>query len=107
MPSPPPAFGRARPAENRPPLPAKGRALAAAILPKPNDAAAAELSAWNRTRERNPFPWRQLSLVGGLCFGVASLVLPDSVNDAAAYALYAIAGIGFIGGLSRRRKKPF
>src|SRR5476651_1860051 len=105
MPSPPPVFGRVRPAENRPPLPAKRRADAAAIPPKPNDAAAEELQAWNRTRERHPFPWRQLSLVGGLCFGVASLVLPDSVNDAAAYALYAVAGIGIVGGLSRRRKK--
>jgi len=87
-------------------LPTERRALATAIFPKPNDAVTEELHTWNRTRERHPFPWRQISLIGGLCFGIASLVLPDSVNDAAAYVLYAFAGIGFMGGLSRWRKKP-
>jgi hypothetical protein len=108
MPSPPPAFGRARPpAQSRPPLPAKRRTAAAEPLSPPGpDEVATELQAWKQTRERQPFPWRQVSLIAGLCFGAASLILPDSVNDAAAYALYALAGISFLSALRRRRKKP-
>ena len=108
MPSPPPAFGRARPpAQNRPPLPAKRRIAAAEpAAPAGPDEVTAELQAWKQTRERQPFPWRQVSLIAGLCFGAASLVLPDSVNDAAAYVLYALAGFSFLSALRRRRKKP-
>jgi hypothetical protein len=107
MPSPPPTFGRAKPVQSRPPLPAKRRIAAPEPgLPPQDDAVAAELQAWKQARERQPFPWRQLSLVAGLCFGAASLVLPDSVNDAAAYVLYALAAISFLSALRRRRKKP-
>lgn len=108
MPSPPPAFGRARPpAQSRPPLPAKRlSATAEPAAPPPQDAVAAELKAWKQTRERQPFPWRQVSLIAGLCFGAASLVLPDSVNNAAAYVLYVLAGLSFLSALRKRRKKP-
>lgn len=43
--------------------------------------------------------------MAGLCFGIASLALPERVNDGAAYGLYALSALGFISGL-RRRKRP-
>jgi hypothetical protein len=100
------SFGRARP-KGPAPLPPKRRIDA----PEPSGAPAedpldAELRAWNAARPRRPFPWRQFSLISGLCFGAGSLVLPDSINDAARYALYVIAAIGFFGGFWRRPKRP-
>jgi hypothetical protein len=44
--------------------------------------------------------------MAGLCFAIASLVLPARVNDAAAYGLYALSALGFISGLRRRQKRP-
>jgi hypothetical protein len=105
MANPSPTFGRAPPRE-RPPLPPKRR-LAAPEAPQAGgeDPLEAELKAWNQARPRAPFPWRQFSLIAGLCFGAGSLVLPDSVNDIARYVLYVIAVIAFFGGLGGRRKK--
>lgn len=111
---PPPAFGRATPQSRartraRPPLPAKRRDPAPQVPSAPgpaDDDLAAELAAWKRTRPRNPFPWRQISLVLGLCFGIAAQVLPKQVNDNATYILYVLAGISFLSGLERRRKNP-
>jgi hypothetical protein len=41
-----------------------------------------ELQQWKLARRRNfEIPWRPLSLMATLCFGIASFVLPDSVND--------------------------
>jgi len=41
-----------------------------------------ELREWKLARRRNlEIPWRPLSLMATLCFGIASFVLPDSVND--------------------------
>jgi hypothetical protein len=59
-----------------------------------------ELEEWQRQRRRT-LPWRQLSLMASLCFGVASLVLPDSVNTAVQWPLYGLAAISFIAGLRR------
>jgi hypothetical protein len=67
---------------------------------------AAELAAWKRDRIARPFPWRQVSLMAGLCFGIASLVLPERINDAAAYGLYALSALSFLSGLRRRRQRP-
>lgn len=50
-------------------------------------------------------PWRQLSLMAGLCFGIASFVLPDSINDAVQWPLYALTAASFYTGL-RKRKSP-
>jgi hypothetical protein len=66
----------------------------------------AELAAWKRARQRQFFPLRQVSLILGLCFAAASLVLPERINSAASYVLYALAGISFLSGLARRRKNP-
>ena len=114
MKSPPSAFGRATPksrdrARALPPLPAKRRGPAPQAAPAPGpaeDDLAAELAAWKQARPGNPFPWRQVSLVLGLCFAAASQVLPDRINDSATYVLYALAGISFVSGLARRRKNP-
>ncbi|HUB86033.1 MAG TPA: hypothetical protein VL971_10095 [Rhizomicrobium sp.] len=62
-----------------------------------------ELEDWKRSRKFQ-IPWRQLSFMASLCFGVASFVLPASVNDKVDWLLYALMAISFIAGLSRRRK---
>jgi len=111
MVKPPPSFGRARrsPSPAQPPLPHKRRAAPApqaSTMPYPQDPVAAELAAWKRSRSRQSFPWRQVSLILGLCFAVASLVLPERVNDAAAYVLYALSAASFVSGFRRRRQRP-
>jgi hypothetical protein len=65
-----------------------------------------ELENWNRSRRRPPFPWRSFAWMMSLCFGAAAFILPDSVNEAVRYILYAITAITFFGGLTRRYKKP-
>jgi hypothetical protein len=66
----------------------------AAPVPVP-DPVAEELRAWKSGRARQAFPWRPFLLMAGLCFGAGSFVLPDSVNDAASWVLYALMGISF------------
>jgi len=52
-----------------------------------------DLREWKRTRKPNFHTlWRPLLLMATLCFGIASLVLPDSVNDAVDWLLYAMTG---------------
>ena len=41
-----------------------------------------DLREWKRARKPNfEVLWRSLLLIATLCFGIASFVLPDSVND--------------------------
>lgn len=96
------SFGRARPA-GRPPPPSPRPAPAA----PPGDPVAEEIAAWKRARPRPPFPWKPFAWTLSLCAMIASLALPDTVNDVIAYALYAVAVIGFLSGLSRRGPKSF
>jgi hypothetical protein len=63
-----------------------------------------ELRAWKRKRSFR-MPWRQLSLMASLCFGIASLVLPASVNEAVRGPLYALAAISFWTGIRQRWTK--
>jgi hypothetical protein len=66
-----------------------------------------EIEAWKAARGPViPFPWRQLSLMAGLCFGIASFVLPDTVNDVVQWPLYALTAISLYGGLHKRKAKP-
>ena len=60
-----------------------------------------ELEAWMRARKWN-LPWRQISLMASLCFGIASFVLPDSVNKDVNWLLYALMAASFIAGLRMR-----
>ncbi len=64
----------------------------------------AELEAWKKSRTGFTFPWRQVSLIASLCFGVASFVLPASVNQNVEYLLYALSGMSLYAGISKRLK---
>ena len=47
-------------------------------------------------------PWRQVALMASLCFGIASFVLPDTVNDDLDWLLYGLMAISAYVGLSKR-----
>lgn len=65
-----------------------------------------EFRQWKRERRRNfTFPWRPVSLMASLCFGIASFVLPDSVNGVMQYLLYALMAASLYAGFRRRRTK--
>ena len=51
-------------------------------------------------------PWPQLSLMASLCFGIASFVLPDSVNDNVDWLLWGLCDHERLGrGIQPGRKK--
>lgn len=63
-----------------------------------------ELREWKRTRKSSfRIPWRPLSLMASLCFGIASLVLPDWVNSAVQWPLYGLAAASLYVGFAKRR----
>jgi hypothetical protein len=65
-----------------------------------------ELLAWKAERSRERFariPWRQLSLMAGLCFGIAGFVLPDSANDTLSWLFYALSAASFAAGILKRK----
>ena len=62
-----------------------------------------ELREWKQARKQQfKIPWRQLSLMASLCFGIASLVLPDSINENLDWLLYGLMAASLYAGLSRR-----
>ncbi len=62
-----------------------------------------ELLEWQQARkQRSKMPWRQLALMASLCFGIASFLLPDSVNENLDWLLYALMAASLYAGLSRR-----
>ena len=64
-----------------------------------------ELQQWKLARRRNfEIPWRPLSLMATLCFGIASFVLPDSVNDNVQWLLYALAAASLYASFRKRRR---
>jgi hypothetical protein len=64
-----------------------------------------ELRAWKQARGSNfVFPWRQVYLMASLCFGIASFVLPDSVNSNAGWLLWGLAAMSAYVWYSGRRK---
>ena len=66
-----------------------------------------ELREWKLARRKGfEVPWSQLSLVASLCFGAASLILPDSVNDNVQWLLYALMAASAWVAYSKRRRKP-
>ena len=85
------------------PAPAAEHALSPdAALPSVEE----EIAAWKAEKGSVvPFPWRQLSLMAGLCFGVASFVLPAAINDTMQWPLYALTGISLYAGLHKRKAK--
>ena len=120
------AFGRRAPAQYRSPEPNRRKAppaspASAALDDAPQDAfeagpasppvrqsdpVDAELEEWKRTRKKLPFfAWRPFYFMASLCFGLASFVLPDSINDIVQWPLYALAGMSFYLGMKMRRAK--
>jgi hypothetical protein len=63
-----------------------------------------ELRQWKAQRGYK-VPWRQLSFMASLCFGIASFELPDSVNDEVNWLLYGLMAISFCVGVSGWFKK--
>jgi hypothetical protein len=64
----------------------------------------AELREWKAQRSFQ-IPWRQLSLMASVCFGLASFVLPDSVNANVDYVLYGLSAMSLYVWLSGKFKK--
>jgi hypothetical protein len=65
-----------------------------------------ELRKWKLARKQSfEIPWRPLSLLASLFFGIASFALPESVNDIAQWPLYALAVASFYAGFRRRRRQ--
>ena len=67
-----------------------------------------ELQKWKRARKNGfKIPWRQLSLMASLCFGIAFFALPDSVNSNVQWLLFVLMGANFYAGTRKRREaKP-
>jgi hypothetical protein len=96
-----PAFGRR--AAPRAPAPAHPMEPQSApsgdiLRPEPD----AELDSWKRQRRWQP-PWRQIALMASLCFGIGSLVLPDSVSDVLRWLLYALTAASLYAGWRKPR----
>ena len=65
-----------------------------------------EVAAWKRARgSKFQMPWSQLSLMASLCFGIASFVLPDSVNDNVDWLLWALTIMSALVWFSNRKTK--
>jgi len=66
-----------------------------------------ELRDWKRARRKNfQLPWREISFMASVCFGIGSFVLPDSVNHTVQWLLMALGALSLIAGFSARRKLP-
>jgi hypothetical protein len=65
-----------------------------------------DLREWKLARKQNfAIPWRPLSLLATLFFGIASFALPDSVNDIVQWPLYALGAASLYVGFRRRREQ--
>lgn len=58
---------------------------------------------WQSRKHGFEIPWRPLALMASLCFGIASFVLPDTVNDAVQWLLYGLMAASLYAGFSKRR----
>jgi hypothetical protein len=96
-----PAFGRRRKAQAQPVSLAPQAEYRRTATPHV-ETSDAELETWKQAR-RFVFPWRQVSLMAGLCFAVASFVLPDSVSDVFVWILYGLSGASFYVGWRGRK----
>lgn len=64
-----------------------------------------DLQEWKQARkQRFTIPWRQLSLMASLCFGIASFALPDSINENLDWLLYGLMAVTLYTGLRRRAR---
>ena len=100
LPAPPP--GVAPVMQARPPV-SLDPVLQVPRNPLPSDE---ELADWKKARKKNyRIPWRQLSLMATLCFGIASLALPEWVNDEVQWVLYALMAASLYTSFAMRRRK--
>ena len=66
-----------------------------------------ELRDWQSTRRKTfKLPWRQIALMSSLCFGVASFVLPEALNDALQWPLGALIAVSAYLGWRKRKDAP-
>jgi hypothetical protein len=81
-------------------------APAATALPEPLATLSVddELHAWKQQRGLR-VPWKQLCLMASICFGVASLVLPDDVNKAVNWLLYGLTAMSLYAWYTGRRAR--
>jgi hypothetical protein len=87
-------------------LPARnaGSVSAAPVSPLPDGPSIEdELREWKKARTFH-IPWRQIYVMAGLCFGIGSFVLPDTVSDDVQWLLYALAAASFYAGLRKPKK---
>lgn len=76
------------------------------IQPSDSPSIDEELREWKRGRKRGiAIPWRPLSFMATICFGVASFVLPDLINDFVQWPLYGLMAASFYVGVIARREK--
>jgi hypothetical protein len=57
------------------------------------------------TQTEREIPWRPLSLLATVFFGVASFALLDSVNDIFQWPLYALGAASLYVGFRRRHRQ--
>jgi hypothetical protein len=69
--------------------------------PSPENSLEDELKAWKKSRGPSRY-LKPLSLAASLCFGVASVVLPASVNDWVQYPLYALSAASLYAGFRHK-----
>lgn len=88
------------------PQPVAAEVVAPIDIPSDQPSLDAELLAWKQARgSRFKMPWSQLSLMASLCFGIASFVLPDSVNSKVSWLLWGLTIMAAWVWYSNRRKK--
>jgi hypothetical protein len=101
-----PAPRRAPVASTPAPQPIADEVVAPTVVPGDQPSLDAELSAWKQARgSQFKMPWSQLSLMASLCFGIASFVLPDSVNHNVDWLLWGLTIMSAWVWYSNRRKK--
>lgn len=65
-----------------------------------------DIETWKaQRRTQRRIPWRQISLMAALSFGVGSFVLPGDVNTMVRPVLWALSGIAFASGFVRTKPK--
>jgi hypothetical protein len=100
-------FGRrAAPRSSQPALPVltKFSRPAPGIVRAPETPAVAvddEIKAWKKSRGPSPY-LKPLAVMASLCFGVASVALPDAVNEFVRYPLYLLSAVSLYAGFHRK-----
>lgn len=62
-----------------------------------------ELEEWKRARKYRA-PWRQISLIASLSFGIASFVLPSTLDDVVQWVLIVLSAMSFTAWATGRTK---